>query len=112
MSDDYRRTNAILAAYREQYFFFTAARNVIAELLPNLTQKEEAEYRRIQKAVDRFNMEQQSRHQELMAAELDGFTIEQKLEYVARMLALTEQITERLNQFTEELIDLAQCHLG
>jgi hypothetical protein len=110
MSDSYRRTNAILAAYRDQYSLFMSARRAVAELLPVLTPREEAQYRRIQNAVDGFNIDQQSRHEEVLSNEPNGFTVEEKLESVARLLAVTEQITDRLKHFTDELIELVQRH--
>lgn len=106
IADESKRTDAILAAYNEEHANFTNLFMFVAELLPDLVDEELVEYTRIGEKIDTDHVEQ--KEQQRMMIELEQFSssAEQKFEYVARLLAVTEQNTERLRSLTEEFGNL------
>jgi hypothetical protein len=113
MSDEQsRRTDAIQTAYNEAHAEFMKAFLLIAELVPELTLEELAEYQRIDEEIAVHQAEQQKQQRELHALGQKATTAEEKFEYVGRLLAVIERNTEQLHHQAEELASLIRGHLA
>ena len=106
MADESKLTDAILAAYNEEYANFMKSFMIAAELVPDLRDKELVEYARIGEKIDADHVEQKKQRRIMIELEQVSSTAAQKLEYLARLLAVTEQYTERLRGLTEEFGNL------
>jgi hypothetical protein len=111
MADESKLTDAILTAYSEEHANFMKSFMIVTELVPDLMEEELVEYTRIGEKIDADHVEQKEQQRMMIELEQVSSTAEQKFEYVARLLAITEQCTERLRGLTEEFGNLIRSHL-
>src|ERR1700722_16368869 len=111
MADESKLTDAILAAYNEEHANFMKSFMIVTELVPDLMDEELVEYTRIGEKIDANHVEQKGQQRRMIELEQVSSSAEQKFEYVARLLAVTEQYTERLRGLTEEFGNLIRSHL-
>ena len=111
MEDESKLTDAILAAYNEEHANFMKSFMIVTELVPDLIDEELVEYTRIGEKIDANHVEQKGQQRRMIELEQVSSSAEQKFEYVARLLAVTEQYTERLRGLTEEFGNLIRSHL-
>ena len=110
--DESKLTDAILAAYSKEQTDFMMSFSIAAELLPDLTDEELVEYMRLGAEIDVDQAEQKEQQRTMIELEQGSSTAEQKFEYLARLVAITERCTERLRCRTEELCNLTRSHFG
>jgi hypothetical protein len=99
--DESKLADAILAAYNEEQANFMMSFLIAAELFPDLTDEELVEYKRIGREIDADQAEQKEQQRTMIELEQVSSTAEQKFEYLARLVAITERCTERLRCQTE-----------
>lgn len=112
MADQSKRTDAILAAYEEEHAHFMMSFLIAAEIVPDLTYNELVEYIRIGETLDVDHVEQKRLQRMMIELAQVSSTAEQKFEYVARLLAVTERCTEQLRDRSKEFSKLIRSHLG
>jgi hypothetical protein len=111
MDDESKLTDAILAAYSEEHANFMNSFVIVAQLVPDLMDEELVEYVRIGETIDANHVEQKEQQRMMIELERLSSSAEQRFEYLARLLAVTEQYTERLRGLTEEVGNLVRSHL-
>ena len=108
--DESKLTDGILAAYSEEQANFMMSFLIVAELFPDLTDDELVEYTRIGAKIDADQAEQKEQQRTMIELGQVSSTAEQKFEYLARLVAITERCTERLRCRTEEFGNLIRSH--
>ena len=111
MGNQSNLTDAIMAAYDEEHASFMMSFLLVSELVPDLTDEELVEYARIGVKIDACHAEQKEQQRMMIELRQISSTADQKFEYVARLLAVTERCTEQLRGRTEEFGNLICSHL-